>query len=418
MNSVILIHPPHRNSTDDRLDPPLGLLSIASHLRNFNINVKILDLSGKNKFEIPYADYYGITVYVTSIQVTKEIISECKKVNPNCKIILGGAHPTACPTDFPDVDHVVVGYGEVAVAEIVLGIKDGKFVYGKQPENLFKFPSYDLIDINSYSRKIGNKTSLPYLTSRGCPYKCSFCGLESMHKLLDYKVKIADADTVISQIRLIKDEFGIDSINFQDDIFTLNPERLFKILDELKSLNIKFRCMGRAGYDKEKVYEKLAESGCEQLSWGIESGSQYILNRMNKQATVKNNYDVIQWAKKYGINSRAFFIIGFPGETKETLEETKNFIIKSDPDQYFISTFVPYPGTDVWNNYKKYRILNITNDYSQFYQTSLNGLGGSTIDTEWLTREEFRELEIEFRNWIREHKPLRGILQDYEKKGS
>jgi radical SAM superfamily enzyme YgiQ (UPF0313 family) len=427
---ICLIHPNHPNSTDDRLDPPLGLLSIASHLiKQNNYQVKITDLSGYKtpprsqlireeiplEYIIPYADYYGITVYVTSIEITKKIVKICRKINPNCKIIIGGAHSSACPDEFPYVDHVVVGYGEVSLIDIIQGKETDHIVYGKHPDNFFMFPSYDLINPESYSRKIGGNTSLPILTSRGCPYSCNFCGLATMHKYGNRKVEMADPNVIISQLKRIKNDFGITSINFQDDIFTLNRDRLYKILDATKDMGIKFRCMGRAGYDVEEVYERLAESGCMGLAWGVESGSQHMLDRMNKQVKVQDNYNVIQWAKKYGIDSRAFFIIGFPGETKETLEETKQFIIDADPDQIFISSFVPYPCTPVWNNPETFGIKNITKDYKQFYQVSSSGFGGLTIDTAWLSREEFRELEIEFRTWSHT-RHMRGTLQDYEKR--
>jgi radical SAM superfamily enzyme YgiQ (UPF0313 family) len=417
LSTITLIHPPHINSTDDRLDPPLGLLYLSSHLVKNNIDVTILDLSGKTKIElteIPFSDYYGITVYITSEEVTKDIISKCKIINPNSKIIVGGAYPTACPDNFSYVDHVVIGYGEVALTDIIFGKEKNHIIIGKEPENFFIFPSYEYVDLNSYSRKISNNISIPYLTSRGCPYHCSFCGLEKIHSTLRYKVKFASEDIIIKHLRKIKLELGIKSINFQDDIFTLNKKRLFKILNEIKKLEINFRCMGRAGYDDEETYKKLSECGCKQISWGIESGSQYILNRMNKEVTIQDNYNVIKWAKKYGITSRAFFIIGFPGETKETLEETKQFIINSDPDQFFVSTFVPYPGTKVGDNPEEFGITNIINDHNQFFQVSKDGTGGMTTDTKWLTKEEFRKLEIKFREWIKQRN-MKGILQNYEK---
>lgn len=414
---IVLIHPNHENSMDSRLDPPLGLLSISSHLRKNNFDVTICDLSGMINFDIPYADIYGITVYITSISVTKQIIKNCKKINPKCKIVVGGAHPTACPTEFPYVDHVVVGYGEVAMIDIISGKTSDHIIIGKIPDDLFMFPSYDLVDINSYHRKISGQISLPYLTSRGCPGKCTFCGLEQMHKQLGYKVKFADENTVIEHLKKIKFEFGVTSINFQDDIFTLLPKRLFKILDTVKSLNMKFRCMGRAGIDTEEVYKVLADSGCEQISWGIESGSQLILDRMKKNVKVSDNYNVIQWAKKYGINSRAFFIILFPEETIDTINETKEFIINANPDQVFVSTFCPYPGTAVGDNPEKFGITNVSKDYDNFYQVSKDGTGGMTFDTKWLSRFEARELELSFRVWIKNWMQNKSFekLQDYEK---
>jgi radical SAM superfamily enzyme YgiQ (UPF0313 family) len=195
----------------------------------------------------------------------------------------------------------------------------------------------------------------------------------------------------------------------------MRPERLYKILDSVKELGIRFRCMGRAGFDSEEVYKRLADAGCDQIAWGIESGSQYMLDRMNKKVKVQDNKDVIQWAKKYGITSRCFFIIGFPGETRETIEETKQFIIDADPDQYFVSNFTPYPGTDVGDNPSKYGITNMITDYSQYYQVSKDGTGGITIDTEWLSMKEFRELELDFRGWIK-GRGFRGKAQTYEDK--
>jgi radical SAM superfamily enzyme YgiQ (UPF0313 family) len=187
------------------------------------------------------------------------------------------------------------------------------------------------------------------------------------------------------------------------------------MLDLITPLGIKFRCHGRAGYDNEEVYKRLAEAGCVQVAWGIESGSQEILDRMNKRVKVQDNYNVIQWAKKYGITSRAFIIIGFPGETKQTMEETKEFIKKADPDQVFISSMVCYPGTDVWSNPSEYGIINLSDDFSQYYQVGKDGLGGLSFDTKWLSRQEFRELEADFRSWIHKNVTFRGSLLDYEK---
>ena len=399
---VVLIHPPHPNSTDDRLDPPMGLLYIAAHLeKHGDTAVEIVDLSGRTHWNIPYADIYGITAYVATLEITEKISRECRNVNPKAKIVIGGAHATARPNDFPYADKVVQGYGEEPM--LLMTGRIGSV-------DLFEFPSYHLTDIKSYSRRIDGKPSLPYLTSRGCPFKCAFCGLASMH---ESGCHMAKPSVVGRQIRRIKDEFGIDRINFQDDIFTMNKFRLFRILELIKPLGIRFRCMGRAGYDTEETYERLADAGCEQVAWGIESGSQYILDRMGKKSTVQDNKNVVAWAKKYGIVSRAFFIIGFPGETKETMEETKRFIEESDPDQYFVSNFVPYPGTDVGDNPGKYGIKNMSSDYSQYYQVSKDGTGGLTIDTEWLTRQEFRDLELEMRAWLKS-RPMRGQVQDYE----
>ncbi len=417
---VELLHPPHANSTDDRLDPPLGLLLIASYLREQHpdIFIYINDLKGlpPEEWPIGFADVYGLTVYATSLSVSKEIIKRCRQKNPEAKIVVGGAMPSAMPELF-NVDYVVVGEGEKAMADIVASVKKGKIepdtkmTYRFAEPVPFLFPAYDLVDLSSYHRTVNKLKSLPYFTSRGCPYHCNFCGLNLFHEM--NKVRFAEPEVVYEHLKIIKN-MGIKAINFQDDIFTLKRKRLNKILDLIKPLGFSFRCHGRVGLDDESVYERLAEAGCSMVSWGIESGSQFMLDRMNKEATVDQNYQVIQWAKKYGITARAFFVIGFPGETKETLEETKQFIMRAQPDQYFVSNFVPYPGTDVYRNPKKYGITAMSDNFDNYYQVSKDGTGGLTIDTEWLSREQFRKLEVSFRQWLKNNFQMRGDILDYE----
>lgn len=400
---ICLIHPNHPNSTDCRLDPPLGLLYVASAIQEVGHKVKVVDLSDRDHYEIPFADVYGITAYISTLKETKKIWAVCKSINPNCEVVIGGAHATACPEDFFYADYVVRGWGEDTMATYITKVRQATNPF-------YRLPAYRLVDIGSYSRKIGGEPSLPLTTSRGCPYACSFCGLAKMNYSKPIYATLGQVENHLIQIY----DMGIRALNIQDDIFTLNISRLIPILGMIKSMGFKFRCMGRAGYDTERTYELLAEAGCDQVAWGIESGSQYILDRMDKKVRVFDNYDVIRWAKDYGITSRAFFIIGFPGETRHTLKETRRFIELADPDQVFVSNFIPYPGTDVAQNPSNYGITFISKHYDDYYQVSKDGSGGAVIDTAWLKREEFKELETEFRAWLKK-RPMRGALQEYEK---
>ena len=138
-----------------------------------------------------------------------------------------------------------------------------------------------------------------------------------------------------------------------------------------------------------------------------------MLDRMNKGVTVEQNYDAIQQAKDAGLLTRAFFVFGFPGETESTIEETKKFIEKADPDQYFVSNFIPYPCTAVWKNPEKYEIIEMDNDFNQYFCVDKTGFGGNCFSTKWLSNKDLRKLEKDFRSWIGDRK-LRGDLQDYE----
>lgn len=413
---VELIHPPHPQAIEDRLDAPLGLLYVAGMLSEHNIPVRINDLSGikEGNWEIGKADIYGMTVYIPSIGVAKKIASVCRSVNPKAKIVAGGACPTAMPSEILSfVDSVVIGEGEFAFLRLAREYPNIKRQYQiplGTDLDLYPGPAYHLADLKSYKRTIAGKKAVAILTSRGCPYRCAFCGLARNHRT----VKLRSPEAVVEEVKFLKQQYGIEAFNFQDDSFTINRDRLYHILELLEPLNIVFRCHGRVGNDRREDYVRLKRAGCEIIAWGIESGSQKILDKMNKKVTVAQNEEAVRWAKEVGITSRAFFIFGFPGESEETVEETKRFIERADPDQYFVSNFVPYPGTDVWNKPKDYGIVSMSKDFREYYQVAGDGAGGRIIETVQLSTKDFVQLEKEFREWLLK-RGRRGALLDYER---
>jgi radical SAM superfamily enzyme YgiQ (UPF0313 family) len=420
--NIELIHPPHYNSIGDRMDVPMGLLVIASALRESipDAEITVKDLTGvkREDWNIGIADVYGITVYAPSLLEMKEIVKECRSRNPESTVVIGGAHPSSDPNlgDYDIVDHVVTGYGEHPMVKIVSGLNGGerapRIMHGDF--NRFYFPAYDLMDLSTYCRTVDDRKSIMILTSRGCPFQCHFCGLSKFHSIAG--IRFMSSDVFREQLSMIR-EMGIQALNIQDDIFTMSRPRLFNLLEIINVLGFKFRCMGRAGYDTEETYERLADAGCVQVAWGLESGSQRLLDRMNKRATVQDNYNVVRWARKYGITSRAFFVLGFPGETRETMEQTRNFIVDADPDQYMLSNMIPYPGTAVWNNPSKFGITRLDKNFDQYYQLGKGGMGPMlSFDTLWMSRQEFRELELGLRGWLMQNKKFTGKLLDYEKR--
>ncbi len=412
---IELIHPPHPQSTEDRLDAPLGLLYLAANLERKGYSIKINDLSGINEkdWKIGKADIYGTTIYATTVSTSERIANICHEINPYSKVVAGGAHPTAVPEQMSNAfDIVGIGEGEEIIIDIANDYPNNKRFYKKDLENnldIYPNPAYHLVDLFSYKRNFEGEQAITILTSRGCPYRCSFCGLPEQHKKMKYRTP----ENVTKEIKFIQKKYGINKFNFQDDTFTVNKSRLHKMLELFEPLGIGFRAHGRSGLDTLEDYKKLKKSGCDVIAWGIESGSQKMLDLMNKQTTVKQNEEVIKWAKEAGITTRAFFIIGFPGEDKYTIEETKEFIERTNPDQYFVSNFVPYPGTDVWNNPEKYGITKIHTNFEKYYQVNDKGFGSRNIETKDLSTDEFKEIERDFREWINKRKQ-RGSIQEYE----
>ncbi len=395
-----LIAPPHPDASVDRMDAPLGLLYIAASLEKAGYCVQVTDLAGGVPWDIPYADIYGISVYAPTIDVSRQIAVECRIKNPDCRIVVGGAHPTMLPESIDFADSIVIGEGELAMVDLVKDCPDIKPRYHHVLDknlDLYPNPAYHLADVYSYDRVIEEQPCITMLTSRGCAWHCAFCGLPPHHRTVKYR----SAESVASEMLELKEEYGIEKYYFQDDSFTANKRHLHRVLDLIRPLRIGFKCLTRVGstvYD----YEKLKSAGCDLVCFGIESGSQKMLDRMNKQTTVEQNLAAIKLAKEAGLKTKAFIMFGFPGETKETIEETKRFFEQSRPDEYCISNFVPFPGTDVWNNPVKYGVTWMNRDFGQYYQVSGTENGGLTVSTDALSVSEFRELELEFRFWVKE----------------
>ena len=170
---VELILPPHYGVVDDRLDAPLGLMYIASSIRQAGADVRINDLSGvpREQLDVGYADIYGITTYTTSIGVNRVIAELCKQRNPECKVVLGGAHPTHAGNECltaGNFDIVVRGEGELAMLDIMEDYPDSKQFYERPLDrnlDLYPDPARDLVDHDSYSRKLLGEKSQIILTS-------------------------------------------------------------------------------------------------------------------------------------------------------------------------------------------------------------------------------------------------------------
>ncbi len=419
MDEVVLINPPQPTSLDDHLDPPLPLMYIAANLERNNINTKIVDLSGQPEKKwgdmIGNADIFGMTVFSSSYNISKKIADITKKQNPNSIMVVGGPHPTALPieTSF-DFNTVVVGEGE----DVMVDIAKEYFSWGKIPrivrakkiEKLddLPMPARHLINLTKYHRSVEGQKATSIVTSRGCYYDCSFC-CRDVH---GNKVRFHSVNRVIDEVKQIKN-YGINSLLFYDDVFTLNKGgRLEEICKRLKPLNMTFRCNGRVGVNKPEDYKILREAGCDEIAFGIESGSQKILDAVGKKVTVKQNEDAIKYAKQVGLTTKAYLMVGFPGETQETVDETKRFIEKADPDKYTLFSFVPLPGCDVWKNPQNYGVTNISKDWDNYFNIAGQYEGGVTFETKDLPKKEFGRLHDDLRDFLME-RGQRGTLEKY-----
>ena len=423
---IILINPPHEESLDPILDAPLGLMYIASVMRNLKEKheVSIIDLSfyDKNEWEnkIPFGDVYGITIMSSSLHHSLHIKNICKVINPSCKVMAGGVHPSALPKETIDLgfDITVVGEAEGMIKNILdfASNPDSNYpsvVYGNSKLmdiNQISFPARDLVPITQYTRLVNGIPSTSMIASRGCPYKCSFC-INSTKSLFS-KPRFRNVDNVIKEMKELIFKYNFKSFIFYDDTFTINPN-LDELIKKIKSLNITFRCNGNARTDTYELFKKLYDAGCREIAFGIESGSKEILKRINKNVTVEQNSLAIYNAKKAGLIVKAYLIVGSPDESWETVRETIKFMNGARPQTWTLFTFVPLPGCDIYNNPEKYGIKIITKDFKQYFNIAGNNIGGSVCETKYMTANDIEDA----RQYMIKHLPhQKGKLQSYYKK--
>ncbi|MCK5547663.1 MAG: radical SAM protein, partial [Thermoplasmata archaeon] len=256
-------------------------------------------------------------------------------------------------------------------------------------------PARHLVDINRYEPEMTGGRSTSIYTSRGCPYNCNFC-----FKITGTKVRYRAVDNIMAEINECKEKYGIKNVVFGDDNFLLNKKRVIELVKELVKLDVNFKCIGRSDHVDREYLQLLKDHGCTEINYGVESGSQRMLDLMNKKETVEDSKNAIVWAKELGLIVKAFFIVGFPGENEETIKETKDFIKETAPHKWLLSQFVPLPGCDVFIHPEKYGIKWISRDWDDYVLVGKEGKGGITFETEDLTREKLINMHDDMHNFL------------------
>jgi len=359
--------------------PPLGLLYLAASILSFtNWDVEVIDAVAEqlsydqlaSRIKTANPDLIGISA-MTQIWIdclkTAEI---AKKVLPETKIILGGPHPHIYPQeclDFDCIDYVIMGEGEKTIVELLdnfsndeakpgilgLGFKDneGKPIVNQQRDfdhnlDAIPMPNRRLLDINLYSTALtGNVKCTTMITSRGCPYKCTFCDRPNLGKVF----RARSAKNVVDEMEDCKN-LGIDYIKIYDDTFTIDRIRVLEICRELKErkLNIQWDMRARVNTVDKEMLLAMKKAGCCAISYGIESGNEEIIMTLQKGIKKEQAVEVFQMTKEAGIKILAYFMFGCPSETLAQMQETIDFSIQLDADYCHYAILVPFPATPLY----------------------------------------------------------------------
>lgn len=363
--------------------PPIGLALLAGIAKSRGHKVQIVDLNVNNepKFNPVLSDLIGITAMTPTIVEAQKLLKSMSWLA--CKKVIGGVHPTIFPEDNTNVDYVVRGEGENFLDYLFEKINTPPRV---DSLDLLPYPAYSLLEMDRYKPhpphgKYGKW--LPMLTSRGCPYKCSFCS----KAVFGNKYRHMSPIRVVEEIKYYIGRYKVREIGFYDDVFTMNESHTLDLLELLGPLGIKWSCETRVNLVNEQLLKSMKKAGCYSISYGLESGSQKILNTISKDITLDQNRKAILLTHKAGIESVGYFMVGAPNEGVLDIAKTVEFSKSIPLDYAQFSIAMPLPGSELYSIWSS---NHPTTDWSKFHY---EGSSDSPIFDELLSRKELNFLK-------------------------
>ena len=421
--------------------PPLGTLYAASWLRQHGYEVALFDAmlaesedewgSALDQYKPPYAIIYEDNFnYLSKMCLLRMREAAFKMIEMakmrGCTVILCGADATDHSSEYLEkgADYCILGEGEESLLELLNQLSTGKEAgnlvgvasrftlhVSRRPDitdlNRLSFPAWDLVDIEKY-RSIWLKRhgyfSMNMVTTRGCPYHCNWCA----KPIWGQRYNSRSPENVVAEMKWLKENFAPDHIWFADDILGLKPnwiEKFAALLHEADAV-IPFKCLQRADLVNEKTAAALAKAGCKTVWLGAESGSQKILDAMDKGDSVDDIYNAARLLRVNGIDVGFFLQFGYPGEMWEDVQKTLKMVRECAPDDIGISVSYPLPGTKFFERVK----LELGEKRNWVDSDDLAMLYRGPFPTEFY-RILHGRVHYEFRTWkVVRHPSLKGLL--------
>lgn len=386
---VLLINPPRDNELvgnnpaliDETrgYNPPLGLLYLAGFLQKHTIHqVELIDAQVeelsypelKERLLAARPDLVGLTAMTFTLLDVLKTARLVKEACPGVPVVVGGVHAFLYPTEtanFPKIDYVISGEGEMSFA-MLLDQLEGKLTLDKVPGLTFfdsngirsnpipplcsnldtlPFPSRLLSPYRKYSSVMAKRQPITTMfTSRGCPFRCSFCARPHLGKQFRWRT----AENVVDEMEECV-EIGIREFLIYDDTFTVNRERALAVCDEIikRKLDIGWDIRARVDCVDEELLKRLKAANCERIHYGVEAGTEKILKVLNKGITLDRVRETVSLTKRLGIETLAYFMIGSPTETRDDIMRTIDFALKLNPDFAHITILCPFPATEIYS---------------------------------------------------------------------
>lgn len=408
MQTILLINP-HETEQSGFSNPPLGLLYIAGTLLKYGFYVQLVDgcIQGKDTIkrsvETLHPDIVGITCLTPARKKSLEVAQMVKDIDPRITVVMGGAHATIMYRqlleNYSFIDYVVLGEGEESFLEIAQA-KEPSTIHGiayrelgriiKTPprnyiENLdeFPFPAWHLIDLTIYPARgegiinginLAKEPRISVIFSRGCKGHCDFCSTWWIWRGWRHR----SPKNMVDELELLNKNRGIRHFCFADDAMTIDRDAIIGLCDEIvkRKLCIAFHITTRTDCVDEIILRKLKDAGCYEIAYGVETGSEILLNKMGKENDIKTSEKAIRLTKEAGLKSTALLIMGNLGETEETVKDTIQFLRRTEPDEIgCVGGLWVLPGTKIYGICKN---------------------AGFIDDDFWLTDEPFKVYTLEY----------------------
>jgi len=458
--SICLIIPPSVFLLDERVFMSLGILRIAAVLENAGYLVDVLELSGVENYEEVVRDYanttsiqtFGLTATTPQIPAAGKIQIVLRSQLPHARIILGGPHTTLVHSAHKNeckrgvigratealqqlqqqYDILVAGDGELAIFDALCEYPP-KIVDGDNPQskifltnsllNDLPFPARHLVDVASYHYTIDDVPALSMIAQLGCPFGCGFCGGRSSPSLR--RIRTRTSENVVQEMVHLFEQYGTRGFMLYDDELNVNPkivELMTLISQAQQNLGVEFRLRGfiKAELFTDEQAEAMYQAGFRWLLIGFESGAERILTNIQKKASLEDNTRCMEIARRHGLKVKALMSVGHPGETEQTIKDTRDWLRLVQPNDFDTTVITTYPGTPyfdeaeetspgIWTyTYHKTgdRLHSVEVNYNETaeYYKGIPGEYTSYVYTDSLTAEDL----VRLRDWL--EADVRGFL--------
>lgn len=377
MKRVCLIIPPSSFLLDDRVFVSLGILRVAAVLEQGGVKVDLLDLSGNKEYMETVEAYdqdaiFGITATTPQLQSSVAIARSLRKHGR--KVILGGPHVSlvnaahkkigsratkALAELHEEFDVLVAGDGEESIWPALQGsglidadIPKGLYFLTNTQLNDMPMPARHLADLSTYHYQVDGERATSLMAQLGCPFQCGFCGGRSSAFLR--QIRTRSSEKVIEELRFLYTTYGYKGFMFHDDEMNVN-KNVVSLMQQMvalqEELGVQFSCRGflKSELLTEEQAKWMALAGFKQVLVGFESGSPRILKNIKKHATRDQNTRCVEICKQYGLKVKALMSIGHPGESQETIQDTRDWLSEVRPDDFDVTLIAVYPGTSYYD---------------------------------------------------------------------